>query len=174
VNAAFCPSCGKPTVPGLPYCPGCGADLQGMSDLRSTPPAATSGRVTCPNCGQADEVRPVSAVWSLSGFAAVGDYLSPPSEPEYRSPWNFLVWALVVCGYVLYIVPGVVLTWWFWKKTQARHAEFDSAHLAWRGVMERWDATEHCARCQGVFIPAQTPFIPAGPQSAALFAARPG
>jgi len=158
-----CQVCGTARLRGGP---------PGLSAHWSTSPAAVPGPASCPNCGRATR----SVLFRQCGPSLDtrrSATASPAAGTRVQEPLELPGLGSCCLRLLPVHLPGVALTWWFWKKTQARHAEFDSAHLAWREVMGRWDATDHCARCHGVFIPGQTPFIPAGPQSAAIFAARP-
>jgi hypothetical protein len=115
---------------------------------------------------------------SLSGTSqtALSRRLTPPTEPVYDNPYGSgTKWFFGLCiGFCwAYLVP-VAAMWWVnrgkSKEAAARHAYVDRNHPLWVATMERWNSAYYCSKCDGVFVPNQSQFIPAGQASQTIFA----
>lgn len=69
---------------------------------------------------------------------------------------------------------AAIAGWWVnrgrSREAAARHVYVANFHPLWAEAMERWNSAYYCAKCDGVFVPGQSQFIPAGQARQTIFA----
>lgn len=74
-------------------------------------------------------------------------------------------------AFALFVLVGVAVLVGGIVTHSNQKKEADARMPQWNEAMRRWDQLYYCARCDGVFIPDETPLIPKGGMSEFLFAA---
>lgn len=125
-------------------------------------------KLRCVECGQIDKVQKVSGLRDRRLAAPV-----QPSKPGI-SWWIWAAGALLagygfigLVGYsaddpsvTLCFLPGVVILLVAFVVYSIRKQRFDEQMSIWQKMFRKWDELYYCARCDGVFIPSKTLFIP--------------
>jgi pSer/pThr/pTyr-binding forkhead associated (FHA) protein len=92
----------------------------------------TVGSLACPQCGQTDEARKVSAIVRGGVSRSEAEALAPPTRPPLG--WLYL-----------------------FAPQKLREAE-----RQWQRAYKKWKRLHYCARCDGVYIPGETGLISVG------------
>jgi len=116
--------------------------------------------------------------FSGSSQTALSSLLSPPAQPTYSSssgwlplaPFGFgllllillpevpaIVWAVIIA---LCVWPSVALYRYTKRKNALNYAQFNDQMLPWQRAMAKWEDLFYCHRCDGVFLPGQSFFVP--------------
>ena len=116
--------------------------------------------------------------FSGSNQTALSSLLSPPAQPTYSGVGCGVIFATLVILLVIVVllpqvpsvvsVVGIPLCVWalvaifrYAKREKANNlAQFNAQVLHWQGAMAKWENLFYCHRCDGVFLPGQTFFVP--------------
>ena len=117
-----------------------------------------------------------SSTMSGTSRSALSTRLLPPSEPTYENPYGtgtkafFVLCVLFFYAYFIPVIFMFIVNSGKQKLATVRHAEVDRLHPLWLAAMERWNNAYYCSKCDGVFLPGRSQFIPAGQARETLFA----
>lgn len=179
----FCPECGRATATAIARAP---ASLSTSVDTASPPASPVPGiareeshPLACPACREVDQVKRVSSVVS-QGAASVS--LSGGSTASIERPLlqgsgriGTAYTATGLSGGIHTLQSGHVMAA-FCTNLRApmgvyhyatpdlhplvRGSGHHSVSTSWTRAMRRWEQLHYCQRCNGVFIPSESPLVP--------------
>lgn len=134
---------------------------------------------------------PKSDLWPILekrkgvGQTRLSARLAPPEKPGPKGVWSWVLGievllAMLACAslsilfgeaFALFVLVGVAVLVGGIVVHSNQQKEADARMPQWNEAMRRWDQLYYCARCDGIFIPDETPLIPTGRMSEFLFAA---